>query len=194
MIHVAQILQLQKSKVEEWHGKMSLTEESLPWIYIEENHHFNFSLWHEEDIARLVNSEPQQIVSCKRKIDKYNQLRNNAMEKIDEWVLNYLLNNGKISPGNLHSETPGMMIDRLSIMTLKHYHMKEETLRADASNEHKKICKQKVEILEEQLEDLATCLEILFSKIKEGKVYFKVYRQLKMYNNPSLNPQLYSKK
>ena len=154
---------------------------------------WNFSLWHEEDIARIKEIDPLRIVEAKRNIDRFNQSRNNAIEKIDEWILSLLEVNNIIPGENMHSETPGMIIDRLSIMSLKRYHMLEETLRADASDEHKLLCGRKVSVLDEQMGDLANCLKILFIDLDSGKLKFKVYRQFKMYNDPSLNPELYKR-
>ena len=193
MISVQNILDLQKSKVKDWHVNFHLTADSLPWKFIEENHQWNFSLWHEEDIARIKDIDPMRIMQAKRNIDVFNQARNNAMEKIDEWILNYLVFNNVESKGGLHSETPGMMIDRLSIMSLKRFHMKEETLRTDATAEHRVNCGRKLLVLDEQIKDLSNCLENIFSKLQTGEISFKVYRQMKMYNDPSLNPQLYKR-
>jgi len=193
MINVKKVLDLQKKKVEDWHTEFLITEEVLPFKFIEENHQWNFSLWHEEDIARIKDIDDNRIVEAKRNIDGYNQARNNAMEKIDEWILNVLDFNKVISTGAMHSETPGMMIDRLSIMSLKRYHMNEETLREDASEEHKAKCAAKVTLLDEQISDLSNCLDSIFLKLQSGDIRFKVYRQLKMYNDPSLNPELYKR-
>lgn len=193
MINVNKILELQLQKVTEWHNEMKLSEETLPWKFIEENTHWNFMLWHEEDIARIKDIDPMRIVEAKRNIDKYNQARNNAMEKIDEWVLSFLESN-QIQPGaKIHSETPGMMIDRLSIMTLKKYHMQEEVDRPDASEEHKNKCADRVKVLSEQMSDLSESLAEVFNALQNSTLRFKVYRQFKMYNDPSLNPQLYKR-
>lgn len=194
MIDIKDILELQKSCVINWHNQpVAITHETAPFHFIQENMQWNFLLWHEEDIARIKDIDPLRIVTAKRNIDQYNQARNNAMEKIDEWILQYLYA-AQITPGSrLHSETPGMMIDRLSIMALKRYHMEEETLRTDASDEHKEKCGQKVQILDEQIADLSGCLAFIFSQLEKGELQFKVYRQLKMYNDPALNPQLYKK-
>lgn len=193
MIELNSILQLQANAVIEWHNELILKEEALPWKFIEENHSWNFLLWHEEDIARIKDIDPLRIVEAKRNIDRYNQLRNNAIEKIDEWILSFLEVQNVVSDDNMHSETPGMIIDRLSIMSLKRYHMNEETLRSDASDEHKALCAKKVSTLDEQMADLASCLKGLFAKLELGSLKFKVYRQFKMYNDPSLNPQLYKR-
>ena len=194
MISVKRILSDHKSKVEAWHEALIVSENEFPWAFIEENHKWNFSLWHEEDIARIKDIEPNRIVEAKRNIDFYNQARNNAMEKIDEWFLTSLLQQYIVSKGPLHSETPGMMIDRLSIMSLKRFHMHEETLRKDASEDHVLKCSNKVAVLDEQIFDLSNCLDSIFKKLEAGEIRFKVYRQLKMYNDPTLNPQLYNKK
>ncbi|MEJ7560465.1 MAG: DUF4254 domain-containing protein [Pedobacter sp.] len=193
MIDVNNILSLQKSEIADWHLELTNKEESLPWKFIEENNQYNFKLWHEEDIARIQDIEPMRIVQAKRSIDQYNQARNNAMEKIDEWILNYLELAGVQTANTLHSETPGMMIDRLSIMQLKRYHMEEETLRDGASAEHKSKCLSRVNVLNEQITDLSNCLTNILKQLVSGKLKFKVYRQFKMYNDPSLNPQLYKK-
>jgi len=193
MIDVQNVLSLQKSEITDWHQEVTSTQESLPWKFIEENNQFNFKLWHEEDIARIRDIDPLRIVEAKRNIDQYNQARNNAMEKIDEWILNYLDLNGVLTAEKLHSETPGMMIDRLSIMQLKRYHMEEETLRAEASEEHKSKCLGRVNVLDEQIADLSNCLKDILEQLSSGELKFKVYRQFKMYNDPSLNPQLYKK-
>ena len=133
MIDVDLILELQEQNIAGWHKELILTQSELPWKYIEENNQYNFLLWHEEDIARIKDIDPLRIVEAKRNIDKYNQLRNNAIEKIDEWILtSFAVNTDPKLP--MHSETPGMMMDRLSIMALKRYHMFEETLRPDASD------------------------------------------------------------
>ncbi|MCC6817460.1 MAG: DUF4254 domain-containing protein [Bacteroidia bacterium] len=193
MIDVKKILELQLKKVSQWHQEMALSEESMPWKFIEENTQWNFMLWHEEDIARIKDIDPLRIVEAKRNIDKYNQNRNNSMEKIDEWILNYLETNG-IQPGaKIHSETPGMMIDRLSIMTLKIYHMQEEVDRPDASDEHKQKCADRVKVLSEQISDLSEALNGVLNNLLDSSLRFKVYRQFKMYNDPSLNPQLYNR-
>jgi hypothetical protein len=194
MIDVKRILEMQARNVLDWHVELIPKETELPWQFIEENNMWNFSLWHEEDIARIKDIDPLRIVQAKRNIDKFNQSRNNAMEKIDEWILNYLDTN-KVGPGEkIHSETPGMMIDRLSIMSLKKYHMLEETAREDASEEHKEMCMKKVQVLEEQMNDLAGSLSQVFDDLLQSRLRFKVYRQLKMYNDPNLNPELYKRK
>jgi Protein of unknown function (DUF4254) len=192
MLNVDFILRLQQDNIANWHNELILSQEDLPWTFIEQNNQYNFLLWHEEDIARIQDIDPFKIVNAKRNIDKFNQLRNNSIEKIDEWILNVLGPNSSEDLA-LHSETPGMMIDRLSIMSLKRYHMFEETLREDESIEHKLKCAGKVLVLDEQINDLACCLRNVLRSLQSGKLKFKVYRQFKMYNDPNLNPQLYKR-
>ncbi len=193
MIAIDQLLKTQSQKVIDWHVNLVLTESQLPWAFIEENMKWNFMLWHEEDIARIKDIDPLRIVEAKRNIDQYNQARNNAMEKIDEWILSYLENN-QVTPGEkMHSETPGMMIDRLAIMALKKFHMEEETLRKDVDQSHIDKCSSKVAVLTEQIADLSNALNIVINDLLESKLQFKVYRQFKMYNDPSLNPELYKR-
>jgi hypothetical protein len=192
IIDVAKIIQFHAISVNEWHEELALTQTVEPWTFIEENHQWNFKLWHEEDIARIIDIEPSRMVVAKRNIDAYNQARNNAMEKIDEWILRKL---GKELSHHLplHSETPGMMIDRISIMSLKRYHMQEEVVRVGATQVHQTLCSSKVATLDEQIRDLSNCLKIVLEKLLAGELGFKVYRQLKMYNDPSLNPELYKR-
>jgi hypothetical protein len=193
MLNTEQIIETQSSNIADWHNDTFSSEESAPLTFIVENNLWNYRLWHEEDIARIKDIDPMRIVEAKRNIDHYNQQRNNAMEKIDEWILNYLTSNNVPDVDKMHSETPGMMIDRLSIMSLKKYHMIEEAHRNDATEEHRLKCGDKVNILEMQIKDLANCLTAVLNQLENGKLKFKVYRQLKMYNDPSLNPQLYKR-
>jgi hypothetical protein len=193
MLDITKIVALQNRNINDWHQSRVIPIEEIPLKFIEENNHWNYQLWHEEDIARIKDIEPSRIMEAKRNIDNYNQHRNNAMEKIDEWILNYLIANKTPTTEKLHSETPGMMIDRLSIMALKKYHMLEEAVRESATEEHRLRCSEKVMILEEQINDLSNCLTGVIDKLLNGELKFKVYRQLKMYNNPDLNPQLYNR-
>lgn len=193
MLAIEQILSTQNDRVIAWHNHLVLTETLAPWTFIEENMKWNFMLWHEEDIARIKDIDPMRIVEAKRNIDQYNQARNNAMEKIDEWILSFLESNQIEAGEKIHSETPGMMIDRLAIMALKKYHMEEETQRNDVDASHIEKCANKVQVLKEQIGDLAFALQQVFSDLQASKLRFKVYRQFKMYNDPSLNPELYKR-
>jgi hypothetical protein len=177
----------------DWHQDHQLQELPLPWVHIQQNHHHNFLLWHHEDIARRDDLPDSAIRQAKRDIDSNNQLRNNAMEHLDEWMLMTLTELGPcLSTQPMHSETPGMIVDRLSILSLKAYHMAEQAARATATNEHRTICNSKYQLICNQILDLLACLDLLLNELAAGRKGFKVYRQFKMYNDPQLNPQLYN--
>jgi hypothetical protein len=156
---------------------------------VEENHLRNFQLWHEEDVARRDDLGFEAVYRSKRAIDRFNQERNNFIEEIDRALVEALRPRESGCPR--HSETPGMIIDRLSILALKEYHMAEEAARADATAEHRARCAQKLARLRVQRSDLTGCLEELLADVTAGRRTFSVYFQFKMYNDPTLNPQLY---
>ncbi len=156
---------------------------------LEENHLRNFALWHEEDIARRDDLGAEAIYQAKRHIDRFNQERNNFAEEMDKAVVAALLPPESGCPRN--SETPGMMIDRLSILALKEFHMHEETVRPDASAAHREKCTEKLARIRRQRADLTGCLADLFADVAAQRRTFSVYYQFKMYNDPALNPQLY---
>jgi len=162
------------------------------WQAVEDNHRCNCLLWDEEDLARRRNVPDAAIVGNKRAIDGHNQKRNDAIERIDEHVLN--LTAGKKENARLSSETPGAMIDRLSILSLKIHHMRLQTLRTDVDRAHVENCLVKLNRLNEQRTDLAACLDRLLAECARGESYFKIYRQFKMYNDPALNPAIYGEK
>jgi hypothetical protein len=154
-------------------------------------HRANFELWHEEDKARVPEVPDAEIVRVKRAIDSLNQRRNDLVEKMDMWLIDRL---DQDIAAPLHSETPGLMIDRLSILALKIYHTREESRRASATEEHRLKNAERLILLEEQREDLAGCLDALWAEVLEGRRRFRLYRQMKMYNDPELNPAVYGRK
>ena len=173
-----------------WHKCETAPRTQLPWSAIERNHRMNFDLWHEEDLARRDDLGPERVRDAKRAIDRCNQARNDAVETLDAWLLSQL---PPANPGSpLHSETPGMIIDRLSILSLKLHHMEIEAARASATAEHRRQCADKCAVLKEQLGDLKESLETLLGQLQSGARRFKIYRQFKMYNDASLNPQIYT--
>jgi hypothetical protein len=161
------------------------------WRSIAANHHYNTSLWNEEDKARRTDVGAEEIAASKRLIDQYNQKRNDAVEALDEAILNELSGITPKPDARLSSETAGAMIDRLSILALKIFHMRKQTERTDADASHRETCRAKYQRLLVQRDDLAFCLDRLLREAAAGDAYFKVYRQFKMYNDPTLNPYLY---
>ena len=164
------------------------------WPWIEANHRCNRLLWDEEDLARRRDVADDAIAANKRAIDGYNQRRNDAIEKIDEALLGQLAAVVPAPDAWHNSETAGSMVDRLSILALKIFHMRAQTTRADASEEHRALCRDKLARLLQQRTDLARCLDTLLDRAVEGRAYWRVYRQFKMYNDAALNPYLYSGK
>jgi hypothetical protein len=162
------------------------------WSAIEDNHRFNCLLWDEEDLARRRNVADAEIAKNKRAIDGYNQKRNDAIERIDEGLLNLFRDINYSDKAKLSSETPGAMCDRLSILSLKIHHMRLQTLREDVDRAHVETCTRKLSRLNEQRSDLASCLDRLLAECASGQSHFKVYRQFKMYNDPALNPAVYN--
>lgn len=156
---------------------------------LEENHLRNFSLWHEEDIARRDDLGFERVYQAKRNIDRFNQERNNFAEEMDKAMVAALHPPPTGCPRN--SETPGMMIDRLSILALKEFHMHEETVRPEATAAHKEKCAEKLARIRQQRTDLTGCLADLLADVIAQRRTFSAYFQFKMYNDPALNPQLY---
>jgi hypothetical protein len=161
------------------------------WSFIELNHRFNNLLWDEEDLARRTDVADSDIAANKRAIDRYNQSRNNAIESIDECILSSLDGIARKDGARLNSETAGSMIDRLSILSLKVFHMGLQLQRTDVGPAHIETCAQKQARLMEQRDDLAACFDGLLAECRSGSGYYKIYRQFKMYNDPTLNPMLY---
>jgi hypothetical protein len=147
--------------------------------------------WHLEDIIRVPTIDPVEALKIKRRIDKSNQDRTDMVEKVDDYFLEQF-KNIKAQPGTrINSETPAWLLDRMSILMLKIYHMKEQTQRSNVDEAHLKSTNAKLAILLEQKSDMQLAYDELIDDISHGKRRFKVYRQMKMYNDASLNPMLY---
>jgi hypothetical protein len=184
-----EIATLQTTLTARWHEESPAATGTEFLLLVEENHLRNFQLWHEEDIARRDDLGSERVHQAKRAIDRFNQERNNFIEEMDKVLVAALKPLEAGVPRN--SETPGMMIDRLSILALKEFHMREETLRADASEAHRATCGEKLARIIRQRADLTQCVGELLADVAAGTRTFAVYYQFKMYNDPALNPQLY---
>jgi hypothetical protein len=195
MVSADAILKLHDELTTAWHQSPDASSESAltDWsALVARQHHANFDLWHIEDEARAPGCSDAALAHVKRRIDSTNQLRNDLAEQLDlallEWLRPQLL---PVADAPLHSESPGLMIDRLSILALKIFHTREETQRPDAPPGHAQRNLQRLAILEEQRSDLAACLDFLWRETLDGTRRFKLYRQFKMYNDPLLNPAVY---
>jgi len=165
-------------------GELNLTAMELAWR--------NYCLWHEEDKARRTDVNDGVIAGVKRRIDQFNQQRNDLIERLDEQILARL--EAVCSWRDdvpINSETPGSIVDRISILSLKIYHMREDTLRDDIDDAHRERSRGKLDILREQRTDLEHALARLISEYRAGTRRMKLYRQFKMYNDPTLNPEIY---
>ena len=150
--------------------------------------------WHLEDLIRYPEINPVEALKLKRTIDQSNQKRTDLVEYIDSYFLD-TFKNVKIKPNaSFNSESPAWAIDRLSILALKIFHMKEETIRKNASENHIKNCEQKLQVLNQQSDDLCTAIDQLLKDIESGLKYMRTYKQMKMYNDEDLNPVLYKSK
>ena len=199
----APLMQWHEDVVVAWHHDRVAVERDLErqgWVEgppatglaqaIGREHLTNIRLWHEEDEARRPDVEDQVIAAVKRRIDALNQRRNDLIEAVDDALTSLLQQRGVVAAADsrLHSETPGAIIDRLSILALKVYHMREEAEREDADRGHRSRCSERLEVLERQRADLAGCLDALLGELASGRARFRTYRQFKMYNDPETNP------
>ncbi|WED43008.1 DUF4254 domain-containing protein [Legionella cardiaca] len=192
LIPVNEITALHQDSIIRWKSDGLILNQKNFLALVEENHAFNYRLWHAEDKARRDDMGFEFVYHAKREIDYCNQQRNNRMEAMDEWLFTQLQ---PAKPGDcpVHSETPGMMIDRLSILALKSYHMKLQTQRQDVDEIHRQTCQRKWQTLTEQQNQLLACLAQLLDEVMQQKRTFRIYHQFKMYNDPNLNPELYQK-
>ena len=168
-------------------------EGSLEFLFYKKNW-IDTVQWHLEDIIREPGIDPVFALQLKRRIDASNEERTNIVEYIDSFFLQQYKDVQVSEDATFNTESPAWAIDRLSILALKIYHMRMEAEREDATEEHRLACGQKLVILLQQQTDLSTAIDYLLQEIEQGKKYMKVYKQMKMYNNPLLNPVLYGKK
>ncbi|WP_087149669.1 DUF4254 domain-containing protein [Mariniblastus fucicola] len=195
MINVQDIVTLQMETVSRWHHEPI----DNPYSDLEQavctQHQFNYQLWHQEDIARSRDVTDEKIAEVKRAIDGFNQNRNDWIEKVDDYITELVQSRSvKVQPdARLNTETPGSVIDRLSILSLRIYHMEEQLERSDVNQEHLDSVNHKIAICRLQQDELSNSLQELLDDIFAGRKRHRTYRQLKMYNDPSLNPYLYKK-
>jgi len=170
---------------------LALPAQGLNWAH--RLHLCNFRLWHAEDGVRRPDASAQFIAQSKWAIDRWNQQRHDQIEQLDTWLLTWLAayQAAQAPHAELHSETPGNLLDRLSILTLKQYYMGHEAQRQEATAAHRQACQQRLLLLTEQHQDLDGCLCRLCVDLWSGRKICKLYRQFKMYNDPNLNPHIY---
>jgi hypothetical protein len=204
MVNASQITRMHDEATLRWHQETSACPTALlpsedgsisPDLLMKvalAQHRANYELWHEEDKARDPAADDAAIAKVKRAIDALNQRRNDLMENLDRMLLAAAGEQNRAAP--LHSESPGLIVDRLSILALKLYHSAEESRRANATDEHRQKNLGRLALIEEQRADLAACLDALWRQVLAGQRRFKLYRQMKMYNDPELNPAVYSSK
>ncbi len=189
MLSAFAIAAMQDDRTRAWHETTEVVHAEGLMGIAEAQHRANFDLWHEEDKAREPGASDTEIATVKHAIDRLNQQRNDLVEKLDTLLLELAGEQSISAP--LHSETPGLMIDRLSILALKIYHTGEETRRESATEAHRQKNETRLAVLNEQRNDLAGCLDALWAEALAGTRRFKLYRQMKMYNDPELNPVMY---
>jgi hypothetical protein len=197
MLSAIEVVKLHDQLTSHWHTA-PVSEPTSPPTWLEHvaiQHRANFDLWHIEDEARCPGASDAELAEVKRRIDATNQRRNDLAEQLDRTLLDWLRARELPNPdAALNSESPGLIIDRLSILALKIYHTSEETGRPDAPAGHAERNRARLATLLEQRADLAHCLDALWSETLAGQRRFKVYQQLKMYNDPTLNPAVYGKR
>jgi hypothetical protein len=195
MLSAPEIVEAHDRLTSVWHQGPAFDEGASDWLKaIAGQHRANFDLWHIEDEARTPGATDAELAGVKRRVDSTNQRRNDLAEELDRLLLAYL--EPQLLPAAdapLNSESPGLIIDRLSILALKIYHTREEAERLQAPQGHCERNRNRLAILEEQRADLAGCLGALWRETLAGTRRFKLYRQLKMYNDPTLNPAIYRK-
>ena len=201
MQNVKEIVEMQIDCVSRWHhdpiDNPFVDNGGIESLYatVCQQHQFNYLLWHEEDIARSPDVSDTKIAQVKRNIDKFNQARNDWIEKVDDWITGDLESKRiqSCADAKLNTETPGSAMDRLSIMALRIYHLDEQLTRSDIDHQHLEKVNMRLAICRLQHVDLARSLDDLLLDIYAGTKRHRTYRQMKMYNDPTLNPYLYGK-
>jgi hypothetical protein len=196
MFNVDEVLELHHETVALWHQQPIANPYAGGLQVVCQQHQYNYELWHQEDIARSPDVDDKTIAAVKRAIDRLNQLRNDWIEKLDDWITERLAENN-IVPGDAarqNTETPGSCIDRLSILALRLYHLREQLERTDVDQAHLDKVRQRLAIGEAQRRDLSQGLRELLEDLSAGKKRHRTYRQMNMYNDPTLNPYLYNAK
>ncbi len=199
MINVQDIVQMQVDCVARWHvepiSNPFAPDGTVTSLFATacQQHQFNYLLWHEEDIARSRDVTDAKIAEVKRNIDRFNQARNDWIEKVDDWITADLESKSiqHQAEARLNTETPGSAIDRLSIMSLRVFHLDEQLARKDVDQQHFEKVNMRLAICRLQQRDLAQSLEELLADIYAGTKRHRTYRQMKMYNDPTLNPYMY---
>jgi hypothetical protein len=193
MIDVTQITGMQHLMVTHWHqGDMVNPYEDFLGSACEQ-HQYNYCLWHEEDVARSPDLGDARVAAAKRAIDLANQKRNDAIERLDDAIAHQLQDQNVVAQGPLNTETPGSAIDRLSILAIRLYHLEEQFKRTDAGEAHHQDVQLKINIGKLQHRELSQSLRELLADLFAGCKRHRTYRQLKMYNDPTLNPYLYTR-
>ena len=193
MIDVPAITKLHQQTVAHWHQYDVDNHYEGFLRAVCRQHQQNYRLWHQEDIARSRDVSDAELAQVKRNIDRLNQQRNDLIEQLDESIVSELASAGvePLADARLNTETPGSVIDRLSILALRIYHMEEQAERDDADESHRAKATAKLDVLHEQHRDLSASLAELLGDIFAGRKCLKIYRQFKMYNDPTMNPYLY---
>lgn len=192
-IDAHQVAQLQASMVQRWHQQEIDNPCEGFLALVCQQHQYNYRLWHQEDLARSPDATDARIADVKRQIDRLNQQRNDMIEQLDD-AITRILNDSGIRPAAdapMNSETAGSVIDRLSILSLRLYHYQEQLERQEAPADHRQKVADRIAICRQQHADLTSALDRLLDDLFAGRKCHKTYRQLKMYNDPSLNPSIY---
>lgn len=191
---VEELTLLQTESVAAWHQQpISNPYQGIKRLICEQ-HECNYRLWHQEDICRSPDATADEIAKVKREIDKLNQRRNDLIEKIDDEVNRLIIESGidVSQDAPINTETPGSVIDRLSIMALRIYHYREQHERSNVNSAHRNGVFQRLELCEAQHTDLSHALQQLLDDLFTGLKQHRIYRQMKMYNDPDLNPEIYA--